>query len=192
MNNLETSNTTWIGSISWKADQKANVGLIDLMLLDQAIEADVLAFWTPVGASLWAHTDHYQPGVMEVLVYALQSVGESTDQIETMRLSAPAFKNFYGSYFVTRPNIMKLYIAWISNVIEFINTDRKAQNMVWKNSGYAGDPNAARRVYDLSFYPMHPFIGERLVSYFFNTRGYKILTACEYKELKGLGIACKK
>jgi hypothetical protein len=63
--------------------------LIDLMLLDQGIEA--LAFWTPVGASLWAHTEHYQPGVMDVLVYALQSVGESTDQIETMRLSAPAF-----------------------------------------------------------------------------------------------------
>jgi hypothetical protein len=37
---------------------------------------------------------------------------------------------------------------------------------------------------------MHPFLLERLVQYFFNVRGYKILTACEYKALKSSRFRC--
>jgi len=186
IDNLNVTNATWIGSISWKADQKTNIALIDIMLSDQGIKADVLAFWSPDGPNLWLQADYCHLGLMDLMVYVLKSLGERQGHIEMMHLDPPAFKMFYGSYFVTRPSIMRSYIEWISAVIHFINSDRQAQNMVWKDSTYPGDLDAARIVFDLPFYPMHPFLGERLLQYFFNSRGYKIMTSDEYRATKGI------
>ena len=189
MDDYNITNTTWIGSISWKADQKTDIEVIDMMLSDNDIEADVLTFFNPGGLSnLWLHADYYHLGLMDLIVYILESLGETRSHIEMMHQEPPYFKMFFGSYLVTRPTIMRSYIEWISSVIDFINMDRKAQNMIWKDSSYGGNLDPARIVFDLSFYPMHPFLGERLVQYFFNTRGYKILTYDEYRIAKGYEI----
>jgi hypothetical protein len=183
--------TRWIGSISWKAHTKANIDLIGKMVTDESVEADVLAFWEVMIDPLWQSTDQYHPGLMDLLVYILESMGESQDQIQRMRYNAPAFKSFYGSFFVTRPMHMKTYIQWLGKVLHFIHTDIKAQNMIWRDSKYEGDPTIARQVFDLEYYPMHPFVGERLVQYFFNTRNYTIMTACEYRDVTGLDTYCR-
>jgi len=189
LDQLNITNSRWVGSISWKTHEKYNTIIVDMMLQDKdkdiQADVDVLGFWNPVPAeTLWEIAQDNHPGLMDLMVYILQSVGESQDHIEMMRLHPPAFKHFYGSYFVTRPNIMRLYIQWLSTVIHFINTDRKAQNMIWRNSEYGGDIGPARAVFDLPFYPHFPFLGERLIPYFFNSRGYKILIGREYSDAK--------
>jgi hypothetical protein len=183
---LKTRNTTWVGSVAWKADSKTDIALVDAMLLDTDIDADVLAFVRAPYYSLWEQADTMHPGLMDVMVYVLQSTGEPRDEIEKMKLMAPGFINFFCTYFMTRPHIMRLYIEWLSNIMHFINTDRKAQNMIWRDSSYNGDMGPARIIYNLPFYPMHAFIGERLVQYFFNSRGYKIVSADEYRAIKGI------
>ena len=182
---LKPRNTTWVGSIAWKAESKTNIALMDIMLSDSDIGGDVLVF-VPEPFSLWEQSDIVHPGLMDALVYVLQSTGEPRDNIEKMKLMAPGFTNFFCTYFMTRPHIMRLYIEWLSNIMHFINTDRKAQNMIWRDSSYGGDMGPARIIYNLPFYPMHAFIGERLVQYFFNSRGYKILQAGDYATLKGI------
>jgi hypothetical protein len=182
---LKTRNTTWVGSIAWQAETKTNVALMDIMLSDPNIDGDVLVF-VPVASSLWEQADRAHPGLMDVMVYILQSTGESMDKIEKMKLIAPGFTNFFCTYFMTRPHIMRLYIEWLSNIMHFINSDRKAQNMIWREALYNGDMRPARVIYNLPFYPMHAFIGERLVQYFFNSRGYKIVTTADYRAIKDL------
>jgi hypothetical protein len=190
MDQDNVADAAWIGSISWKAYMKANPNLIDLMLNDSSVDVDVLVFWDVTTNNLWDQADINHPGLMEILVYVLESVGENKDHINMMHFGSPTFRNFYASYFVTRPSHMRFYIQWLSTVFNFINTDRKTQNMLWKDSSYDGDSQVARSVYDLPYYPMHPFLGERLVPYFFNSRGYKILTACEYRDLKSIPYEC--
>ena len=180
-------NADWIGSVSWKADTKANITVMAMMISDTTLTRhyDLLAFWNPVPTkTLWEQAAIHSPLFLDLLKYTLLSMGESQHHINMMRMKQPFFKTFYGSYFVTRPQHMRKYIHWISRVVQFLETDRKAQNMLWRNSGYEGDLKVARLVYDLPFYPMHPFLGERLVQYFFNSRGAKMLTAEEYLEQK--------
>jgi hypothetical protein len=192
MDQDNVSDAAWIGSISWKADKKVNLDLFDQMLKDPTLDADVIGLWDIIPESLWDFSREVHPGVMEILVHILESIGETKEHINMTRSVAPVFKSFYASFFVARPTHMRSYIQWISKVFQFINSDRKVQNMMWRDSLYdGGDKAVARAVYDLPHYPMHPFLGERLVQYFFNTRGYKIATGCEYMKLKASPHACR-
>jgi len=166
-----TNSAIWIGSISWKASSKINITLFDSMVTDTSIDADVLGFVNAPFMSLWDHADFYHPGLMDVIVYILQSMGEPMDKIEKMHWMPPEFIDFFCSYFLARPIPMNAYLQWLAKVMHFIKTDRKAQNMIWKDSSYDGDIDPAWAIYRLPFYPMHAFVGERLVQYFFNSRG---------------------
>jgi hypothetical protein len=182
--NAVPKETDWIGSISWKADIKANITLLHEMVSDKSITGhyDVLVFWNPERKrTLWEQALRVHPPILwDLIEYTLLSVGESPHLLSIMRLKQPLFKTFYGSYFVTRPQHMRKYVQWISRMIHFLETDRKAQNMLWSDSTYGGDLTVARVVYNLPFYPLHAFLGERLVQYFFNSRGANIMTAEEY------------
>jgi hypothetical protein len=111
--------------------------------------------------------------------YTLLSLGETKENITLMGATSPTFNAFYGTFFVCRPVLMRQYISWLTRTVIFVNTDLKAQRLLWKNSHYFGYPGVSERVYGTSFYPFHPFLGERFSSYFFNTRGAKIALADE-------------
>jgi len=100
MDELNIVNATWIGSISWKADWKTSIDVINAMITDPDIHADLLGFWEGDGEksmSLWEQADYLHVGLMDLMVYILQSMGESMFQIEKMKLQKPAFKPFFAS-----------------------------------------------------------------------------------------------
>jgi len=175
-----TNHTTpWVGSISYRAKGKTYLSTIHEMLSDHSLiddGYDLLAFWTPLhrGDSIHSQTDWFHPGLMELIDYTLLSLGESQENVTRMSLAAPKFNAFFGSFFVCRPVLMRRYISWLNRVVIFVNTDPKAQRMLWKNSHYFGTEGVSETVYGKSYYPLHPFLGERISSYFFNTRGAKI------------------
>jgi hypothetical protein len=185
-----STNIDWVGSISWKADTKTNMTLLNTMVSDTSliIDYDVLAFWNPdTNYTLWDQMRTAHPHLLsDLMEYTLLSLGENPRHINMMRLKQPLFKTFYGSFFVTKPRHMRKYVQWISRVIHFLETDRKAQNMLWTDSRYNGNLTVARVVYNLPFYPLHAFLGERLVQYFFNSRGANIMTAEEYVALSSV------
>ena len=169
--------TNWVASISYKADEKTFRSSIDKMLIDQTLVHDgydVLGFWAPIslGDSVKEHSQWFHPGLMELMNYALLSVGETQENVTRMGDPSSIFKAFYGTYFVCRPVLMRQYISWLTRVVIFINTDAKAQKMLWANSHYFGP--SSEKIYGLQYYPLHPFVGERLSIFFSNTRGAKI------------------
>lgn len=185
-------NTRWIGSLSWKAPQKTSIPLVHEMLTDPALAAsdvDVLAFFIhSPHESMAEYSNRAHPGLIEAMEYILLSVGETKKDVQSMRADPSVFKPFYANYLVARPSLMRTYVAWLSRVVLFLNIDPRAQKMAWVDSRYdpaiIGGRHCSQDVFNLPYYPMHPFIGERLAPYFFHTRKAKILTIMEYQQNK--------
>jgi hypothetical protein len=182
--------TAWVGSISWKAHQKTYVNIIDRMVSDERLVHDgveVLAFWTPsnfdprfCNSTMYINTKRVHSGLIEFIEYILRGIGENEEDIALLRQPYPKFKSFYGSYFVARPWLMRQYISWIKRVMVFLGKDPHARVYLWSDSTYKGDPSVPMKVYGVPFYPLHPFMGERLVQYFFNSRSSRIVLMMEY------------
>jgi len=199
-NLLESSahKPNWIGSISWKALEKTYLSVIDQMLSDKSLLQDgydVLGFWTPspfdphyCNSSMHIHTEyaHGHTGLIQFITYILRGIDETSENISILHQPYPTFKSFYGSYFVARPTFMREYIAWIRKVMVFMAKDPIARTYVWSNSQYDGDESVPFKVFGVTFYPLHPFIGERLLQYFFNSRKASIALLFEYMEKNGI------
>ena len=190
--------TSWVGSISWKASTKTYVHVIDRMLSDESLMqdgVDVIGFWTPsefdpkyCNSTVYLQSNGAHPGIFQFIKYILKGVGESEENISLLRQPYPQFKSFYGSYFVARPALMQEYIVWIRRVMVFLGKDPFARTYIWSDSKYGGDMTVPLKVYGLSFYPLHPFIGERLVQYFFNSRNTTIVLLLEYMKTHDIEI----
>jgi hypothetical protein len=128
--------------------------------------------------------------MMEAMEYILVSVGETTEDTKCFYADSSVFKAFYANYMVVRPSWMRRYLKWVYRVIIFMNVDARAQKMIWVDSKYnpasIGSKHCSQDIYNIPFYPFHPFIGERLAPYFFHTRKAKILTIVEYSKSKKL------
>jgi hypothetical protein len=191
-----THSPNWIGSISWKALKKTYVNVIDQMLSDTTLVDegfDVLGFWTPsefdphyCNSTMHIQSNSAHTGLIEFIQYILEGINESDEHISLIRQAYPTFKSFYGSYFVARPAFMQEYINWIRRVMVFIAKDPVARTYVWSDSHYRGDASVPLKVYGVEFYPLHPFVGERLLQYFFNSRNAKIFLLFEYMEKNGI------
>ena len=186
---LSGRSSPWVGSIRWSKNFWIDINAVDQMLSDKSLlEAgiEVISFFNPLGAeeSLHVQAEHMHPGLMSLLEYALHSVGEQKEDINKLKYSYPNFKGLFGYGFVARPVIMHGFVQWLSRVIVFLTTDIAAQEMVWKDSRFEGPAKVIQELYGSPFYPLHQFFGERLVSYYFNARGYKIITLNEYNVKK--------
>lgn len=190
----------WVGSISWKAMKKTDLHVIDKMLSDETLVQDgydVLGFWTPwmfdphiCNSSMFVSNSvlyHAQSKLIQFIVYILKGIHETEENILLLHQPYPTFKSFYGSYFVARPIFMQEYIAWIRRVMVFIATDPIARTFIWSDSDYMNDAGSvAFNVFGVPFYPLHPFLGERLLQYFFNSRKASIFLLFEYMDKNGL------
>jgi len=175
---------------------KTYVNVIDRMLSDMSLVEDgydVLGFWTPLvfdprycNSSMFIHSNHVHTGLIQFIEYILKGIGETAENISLLREAYPTFKSFYGSYFVARPIFMQEYIAWIRKVMVFIAKDPVARTYVWSDSHYTGDASVPLKVFGVEFYPLHPFVGERLLQYFFNSRKASIALLFEYMEKNGI------
>jgi hypothetical protein len=182
---MSTPIHSWVGSIR---KHLVDMQLLNEMLNDKTlIESgyDVLSFFDPLepNLSLQAQADQAHPGLMDLIDYVLQSIGERGEDIQKLRTPSPTFKGIFSYKFVCRSQLMQQFIFWFSRAILFLMTDAKAQSMVWKQSGYEGPEGLRNEVYGSSFYPFHSFFSERLVSFYFNARGFKIMTVNEYKSI---------
>jgi hypothetical protein len=183
---LSGRTSSWVGSIRYDNIDMNIVGqmISDKTLIESGIE--VISFFDPLsaGESLQVQSDDAHPGLMNLLEYVLESVGESKEDINTLRMTSPDFKGIFGYSFVARSDLLPDFVQWISRVVLFVTTNAKAQEMAWKDSRYGGSQKAMQELFGSPFYPFHPFFGERLFSFYFNARGYKIITLNNYNTRK--------
>jgi hypothetical protein len=154
--------------------------------LDPSIQ--VLTFYTPHPTiSLGSQTNHVHPGLMSLLENVLLGIGESREDISRMQQDYPQFKSFYASYLVTRKPILIQYMEWLHRVMVYTHRDAVARRLLWSDSHYVGDVGVVKRVFggQGASYPFHPFFGERLIQYYFNSRNYTIMTLREYEKTRG-------
>jgi len=186
---LGKTDLPWVGSIRWNEVFSIDINVVNQMLSDKTlVEAgvEVISFFDPLpaGVSLQVQADHNHPGLTSLIEYVLQAVGERKEDIDKLRLSAPAFKGLFSYGFATKPILMPGFVKWLSELIIFLTTDIKAQEMVWNDSISGGPAKVIQERFGSPFVPLHPFFGERLVSYYFNSRGYKIITVNQYNATK--------
>ena len=177
--------STWLGTIRYDKVRSRDRSIVNKMISDKTlVDAGValLSFYDPLatGESIQFQADAAHPGLMNLLDYVLESVGERKEDIRKLRTTTPNFKGIFSYSFVARPHLMHDFATWMSRALLFLITNVNAQEMVWKDSKYGGSDVAFRGIFGLPFCPLHPFFGERLISYYFNARGYKIMTINEY------------
>ena len=181
----------WVGSISWKAHEKVNLTVVNEMLIDSRLyhdpQVDVLAFYDPFlfeATTLWSQSETAHPGLMSLMERILLGIHETKDNIALLRQGYPKFKSFFGTYFVAREPRMREYLTWLRKVMKFMHRDPVTRRALWSDSHYRGDVKVAVKVFgkhnDVN-YPFHPFLGERLVQYYFNSRKHGIVCAREYE-----------
>jgi len=184
--NFSSLSTSWIGSIHWDDDLRIDITKVNDMLSDDTVlEAgiEVLSFHDPLfpGQSIHKQAEDVHPGLMNLMEYVLRSTGERKEDIDKLRIASPEIKGVYSYSFACRPILFQPLIQWLSRVTIFLMTDMKAQEIAWGNSSHEGDMRLRMQVYGSSYFPLHFVTVERLISYYFNIRGSKIMTIQDYK-----------
>lgn len=185
-----TLTSSWIGSIRGDPDSHMDIKALNRMLSDKTlVEAgvEVLSFFDPLqsGISIHKQAEDVHPGLMKLIEYLLISVGEPNEDIQKLHITAPEFKGLFSYSFACRPLLMRDFIQWLSRITVVLMTDSIAKEMAWKNSEYHGDIGLRMQVFGSDFFPFHSVVGERLVSYYFNARRFKIVTLRSYKIMSG-------
>jgi hypothetical protein len=161
---LSTTNTHWIGSIPWiKHPSYSHLqNMMHRMIQDVDLVqdgVDVLAFYTTGEEGTVSHP------LMDELQYILISMGEAPEKLaEYQPLLQPDGSRFY---YLATLDLMQQFIPWISRAVILMQADpvlREIQSL-WQSD-----------MFDL-------FFRNGLVSYFFMTRGRKIVFMMEYEDI---------
>jgi hypothetical protein len=182
----------WVGTISHKAEIKmgsAGMEKVNEMLLKTVDDnsVDILGFYYPVshsGLSMSECTDLFHPGLMHLIHKLLVLFGEKESDIAI--LYSKSLKMFYCNYFVARPDWMHKFCEWFRRIILLLCVNRECFEMCRKDSNYGqnADPyiiSVAERVYGQRYFPMYVFLCERIIPYFFHTRGARVLLPNDLK-----------
>lgn len=153
-----------VGILSWKASVK-----IDITRVQQACEEavahkyDVLAF-IPGVEHLLTQACRSHPRFLEVWVPLLMSLGH--DAQDAVHSDMPAF---YCNYWAATPSWMGRFLEFYQAAVRMMDTLPCIQTPLWENSSYGSHvpKEQCMRIYGRPYFPHHPFIGERLASFYF-------------------------
>lgn len=162
----EWEGVDFVGTLSWKAPEKMYIPA-DLAdhLHKVAAFADVVAFM-PSTEALVHQGMVCHPRFLEVWIPVLQEMGYTVSDAVNSNLCA-----FFCNYWVATPEWMSRFIDFYTRVTQAMETLPSVQDAVWSDAGYATHLSKERcmHIYGRPYIPYHPFIGERLPSFFFGT-----------------------
>jgi hypothetical protein len=119
------------------------------------------------------------PGLLQLMEIFLSKAGESKEDIA--KLSSKEMKPFYANFWIARREWAKSYSEWLRRVLP---KSAEVEKLLWMNSGYEISKlktnNNTMQIFGCSYYPMHPFLGERLPVYYYHTRKARV-TVVKYQ-----------
>jgi len=153
---LATTNTHWIGFLPWNDAITFNLTLIDQMLGDERLVddgVDVLHFDASNIETLSSTKQTVSNTTIEKLEYILRSTGESSDKRDWL--------NMHEYFFASNLDHIRSFIPWISRILLFAQSHERTRNdqIVWS------------------------LCTKYLSSYYFTTRGNKIVSISDYKTI---------
>lgn len=175
---LKNSSFLWVGSLQYEDSSKT---LDDLVLLeslwsnstiiDKDIQVISLSHSTKYDGLTHAENSH--PGLTRLLEHVLFLAGETRETINRF-LSSNAQKSFLQSNrLVAQPALMHTFIQWFTRVMIVALVDPLALNMIQMSQPVVSHHKKNTSCLSLDY--MQSTWGDVIVSYFFMTRGVKVL-----------------
>lgn len=135
-------------------------------------QADFFSFGSFIQHPVYRNFGRCHRGLVEATSSLLSRLGISFD----LRKTFPSPIYFY--YFVCRSKILESYVRdLLSPLIELATHDRELRALCFKDSGYfRAIPESLRDRFAISYYPLHPFIGERLINVYVMLSGARVVS----------------
>jgi hypothetical protein len=165
----EWSDKNYVGTISWKANQKTQIPNFDN--LENALKDNIDLIYLLSGEypsdfeSVFRRTDKFHPKFSSIWKKILEKMGY-TD------IFPKNIVFFYCNYWLSSPTIMKEYIKFGNKVRNIIES--QCSDDIEHNSWYGVPPNAYKLLTGKDYYMYHPFIMERIPCYFSYINNIKI------------------
>ena len=172
----EWHDADFVGTLSWKASEKIDVSLVG-KVAELAKESDVIAL-LPAGDLMIAQAVQCHPRFLEVWVPLLVSMGY--DVGDTVSTDIPSF---FCNYWLATPCWMDRFLDFYGKAAGAMDTLPSIQGSLWSDSFYGSHLPRERleKVFGRPYVTYHPFIGERLASFFFWKEGAGLAKACLVK-----------
>lgn len=101
----------------------------------------------------------------------LKSLGYSVAQIRAQ----DDMKGFFRNIFIIRPDLLSKLVTFMNRAIDLGNNDETVKAQLERNAHYKeGSTEVAQRIFGTSYYQLHPFVFERLPSFFLHDLGANI------------------
>ena len=95
-------------------------------------------------------------GILEALGYSMKDINYFT-----------AINPFYRNVYIIKPQLLQKLVAFMQKAMKVAETDPKVKSLLEKDAKYVGGKEeVARRVFNASYYHLHPFVFERLPSFY--------------------------
>jgi hypothetical protein len=173
----EWQHATYVGTIASSAHKKIkNLSLESVLQEGENHQADVVSFLFR-GDPLVKTAEYWHPGFTEAWKRLLFSCMKASLD-EACDASIPSF---YCNYWSAKPDVMQKYIDFFVRAKNFLETDDTLKPYVWQDSTYTqreGDRYSVEKcmtLFGCDYYPMLPFIGERLPCFFVHHHRLKLL-----------------
>lgn len=130
-----------------------------------------------MGFSLYFH----KQGFKDAWDALLTALGYSMDVIR----KHDEMRAFFRNVFIVKPDVLEGLVTFMQKAIHIATTDQVIGDLLRKDSHYKeGSGEVAMRIFGAPYYQLHPFIFERLPSFYLHAMGAKICHAtagpCQY------------
>jgi len=101
----------------------------------------------------------------------LKSLGYSVSQIRAQ----DDMKGFFRNIFIVRPDLLSKLVSFMNRAMDLGFNDPDVKMQLERNAHYReGSAEVAQRIFGTSYYQLHPFVFERLPSFFLHDMGVNI------------------
>lgn len=95
------------------------------------------------------------------------------------------YKPFYRNIYLIKPKILNELMFFMQKAMKIAQENKEVKNLLAKDSKYKeGKEEVALRIFGTKYYQLHPFIFERLPSFFIHVNNYKLCAdssgSCKY------------
>jgi len=145
-------------------------------------DADILSIGRFLPHAVFSVGEAYHPGLVEAADRLLERIGVRFDLEQT--IPQPIYFNF----FVARRHAIEAFVRdLLAPAIDAATQDPVLRRLCFRNARYIRPwPADLRELYGIDHYPLHPFIGERLINVQAMLSGLKVV-AFDRSDEPGLG-----
>jgi hypothetical protein len=164
----------YFGVFSWKFEKKHGRTLARVLPLVDDPSVDVYSFFSiHTKPNMWSVAERWHKGVVELAQEIFNRIGKPEIAEKLTRIQTPTV---YQNAFLARPELYEQYVKdWLVPFMETMKADDLRERL-FIDSKYKTDVKKAQlmSVFGVPYYPLHPFLCERLFSTFLSQTNYKV------------------